>query len=303
MKRLLKYVEITTKITSTLPFILTLGYLYFTGTRIDPLKSAVFFAGMFLFDLTATAVNNYEDTKTNHQTLQFSRRVSFLIIVLLFLASVALGVFLVSLTDAAVLVLGMLCFGFGILYSWGPVPISRQPYGELFSGLFYGLLIPFILLYINRPEGTYFTYAWDLSAKSLTFHLELIPLLKVALFAVLPACLTANIMLANNICDLEKDILVKRYTLPYYIGKKALRLYAVLYYAAYASIVVMVLLKMVPALCLLTLLTFVPVQRNINIFMKRQEKSETFILSVKNFIMIISAQIAFVFIGALIGRL
>ncbi len=30
----------------------------------------------------------------------------------------------------------------------------------------------------------------------------------------------ANIMLANNICDLEEDIANKRHTLPYYIGKK-----------------------------------------------------------------------------------
>lgn len=41
--------------------------------------------------------------------------------------------------------------------------------------------------------------------------------------------LIANIMLANNTCDLEEDIRNHRYTLVYYIGKKnALKLYFVL---------------------------------------------------------------------------
>ena len=242
MKRFLKYVEITTKITSTLPFLLTLCYLFFAGRKIDPLKTIVFFAGMLLFDLTATAINNYEDTKTNHQSLQFSRRVSFFIIAILLTASMAMGILLVYLTDIVVLILGAICFAFGIIYSWGPVPIYRQPYGEFFSGLFYGLFIPFILLYINSPKGTYFTYTWDSATSILTFNLNIVSLLKVALFALLPACLTANIMLANNICDLEKDILVKRYTLPYYIGNKSLLLFELLYYIAYISIIIMVLL-------------------------------------------------------------
>lgn len=300
IRRFLKYVEITTKITSTLPFLLTLGYLLYSGVKIDPLKSSVFFAGMLLFDLTATAINNFEDTKTNHQTLQFSRKIAFWIIAALFLASTALGIYLVYLTDFVVLLLGVICFGFGVIYSWGPVPISRQPYGEFFSGLFYGLFIPFILLYINSPAATYFALAWDAGAASLTVRLNMLPLLKVALFAVLPACLTANIMLANNTCDLEKDILVKRYTLPYYIGRKALYLFAALYYAAYGSVVTLVLLKMAPPLCLLTLLTLVPVQKNINRFFKKQDKTQTFIVSVKNFVLIISAQILCVFIGALV---
>ena len=30
----------------------------------------------------------------------------------------------------------------------------------------------------------------------------------------------ANIMLANNICDVEEDIINNRFTLPYYLGKK-----------------------------------------------------------------------------------
>jgi 1,4-dihydroxy-2-naphthoate octaprenyltransferase len=66
-KRLLKYIEIQTKITNVLPFLMTLAYLFASGKHIDPLRTLVFFAGMFLFDLTATTINNYSDTKKNHQ--------------------------------------------------------------------------------------------------------------------------------------------------------------------------------------------------------------------------------------------
>lgn len=298
MKRLLKYVEITTKITSVFPFLLTLAYLFYIKAPIDPLKTVVYFAAMFIFDLTATTINNYEDTKTNHQTLQFPRKTALAITLTLFVISMSLGLYLVYLTDAVVLFLGFICFLFGVIYSWGPVPISRQPYGEIFSGLFYGLIIPFILLYINSPQGTYFSYAWDGAKMSLSLEINAIPLISALLLSVLPACLTANIMLANNTCDLEKDIIVKRYTLPYYIGRKALWLFAAIYYAAYASVLVMVISGILSPLCLLGFLTIIPVKRNINKFFKKQIKSETFIVSVQNFVIIISAHIILVFVSA-----
>jgi len=116
---------------------------------------------MFTFDLTTTAINNYIDTKTNEQILPFSRRAAFLIILLLFAVSAAAGILLVLFTDIVVLVVGALCFLCGILYTGGPVPISRQPLGELLSGIFYGLFIPFLILYINMPTGTFFDLGAD----------------------------------------------------------------------------------------------------------------------------------------------
>ena len=74
IKRFLKYVEIMTKITSTFTFLLTIAYLVYQKQTINWGLSILFFAGMFLFDLTTTAINNYIDSKNNHQTLQFDRR-------------------------------------------------------------------------------------------------------------------------------------------------------------------------------------------------------------------------------------
>ncbi|HHV50947.1 MAG TPA: UbiA family prenyltransferase [Clostridiales bacterium] len=288
VKRFLSYIEIKTKITSVFAFLMTLSYLFSVGQRVDFVKTLVFFLSMFLFDLTTTAINNYEDTKTNHQVLQFERRIAFIIIIVLFLAAAALGLYLAYITDVIVLLLGGLCFLCGVFYSFGPVSISRLPLGEVFSGFFYGFVIPFILLYINMPPSTYISYSF--SFKTIAFSFDVFQVLTVILLSVAPFCTTANIMLANNTCDLERDIEVKRYTLPYFIGRKrATWLFAGLYYLVYLSIILMVVLKILHPVCLLILLTLIPVQKNINIFLKEQDKATTFITAIKNYIIIMAA--------------
>lgn len=291
--------EIRTKITSVLTFLMTVAYLFYRKQRINSVLTLLFFASMFLFDLTTTAINNYVDTKTNGQALPFQRSTALSIIIVLFLLSAGLGLCLAYLTDVVVLLLGGLCFLCGVFYTYGPIPISRQPLGEIFSGLFYGLLIPFILLYINTPRGTYF--ALQVSGGTVSLTLQVLPVLSVLLLSVAPVCTTANIMLANNICDVEKDVLVKRYTLPYYLGRKALYLFAGLYYATYFATAAMVILKILSPVCLLSFLTVIPVQRNINRFMKKQEKAETFVISVKNFMIIMGANSFLIFVSGLLG--
>lgn len=296
--RFLSYVEIKTKITSTFAFLLALGYLLYTGQRIDWLRTLVFFGSMFVFDLTTTAINNYIDTKTNDQKLQFERKTALRIIYVLFVISAFLGIYLALITDIVVFLVGGACFLTGVLYTYGPVPISRQPLGEVMSGVFYGLFIPFLLLYINMPYGTFLTFepGWD----RIGLVLEVWPLISLLLLSVPPMCTTANIMLANNICDIEKDVKVKRYTLPYYLGKKALYLHAAIYYMAYISIIVMAALGILSPVCLLSLLTIIPVQRNINIFMKHQDKAVTFITAIKNYVLIMGSLTAAVFLSAII---
>jgi len=299
IKRFLKYVEIMTKITSTFTFLLTIAYLLYQKQTINWGLSILFFAGMFLFDLTTTAINNYIDSKNNHQTLQFDRRTALIIIYVLFGISTILGLTLAFLTDIVVLLVGGLCFLCGVFYTYGPVPISRMPLGEVFSGFFYGVLIPFIMVYINTPSGTYLSL--NVNFETINLSINVWPFVSLFLLSVIPFSVTANIMLANNICDLEKDIEVKRHTLPYYIGRKALYLFAGLYYLTYAAVVAMVVLKRLHPICLLSLISLIPVQKNINQFFKKQEKETTFICAIKNFIIIMSANILMIFISALIA--
>ena len=299
IKRFLGYVEIMTKITSTFAFLLTIAFLYYKDQPIKWGLTMLFFAAMFLFDLTTTAINNYIDTKTNSQTLQFKRSTALAIIIVLLGTSTLLALYLVYLTDIVVLLLGGLCFLCGILYTFGPVPISRQPWGEILSGIFYGFFIPFILLYINMPAGTYLTLAWNFQTVSI--DLQILPLFTVLILSVIPVCTTANIMLANNICDLEHDILVKRYTLPYYLGRKAaLWLFAVIYYGTYVAVIIMVILRILSPFCLLSLISLIPVQKNINIFFREQVKSRTFVMSIRNFIIIMGTDTALIFLSGLV---
>ncbi len=299
VNRFLGYVEIRTKITSIFAFLITIAYLGYLKQPVRWGLTMLFFASMFLFDLTTTAINNYIDTKNNHQELQFGRRTALIIIYVLFGSSTALGLSLAYATDIVILLLGGLCFLCGVSYTYGPVPISRQPLGEVMSGAFYGLLIPFILFYINMPKGTFLTLI--VNFKTISLDLQVMPFLSLLLFSVVPFCATANIMLANNICDLEKDIAVKRHTLPYYIGKKALYLFAGLYYAAYLATAVMAALGILSPICLLSLVTIIPVQRNINTFLRKQEKSTTFVAAIKNYVLIMGGNTLVIWISALVA--
>jgi 1,4-dihydroxy-2-naphthoate octaprenyltransferase len=277
---------------------MTVAFLLYEKQTIHWGLTLLFFAAMFLFDLTTTAINNYIDSRNNHQTLQFSRRTALVIIYILFAISAALGLYLAYLTDIVILLIGGLCFLCGVFYTYGPVPISRMPLGEVLSGAFYGLLIPFILLYINSPAGTYLSL--NVNFQTIFLELQVWPLITLVLLSIAPFSTTANIMLANNICDLEKDIAVKRHTLPYYIGHKALYLFAGLYYVTYAATIIMVIFSILHPVCLLSLATIIPVQKNINGFFKKQEKATSFIFAIKNFIIIMGVNSLMIFISAII---
>ncbi|QIK56860.1 UbiA family prenyltransferase [Erysipelothrix sp. HDW6A] len=284
MKTFLNYTEIQTKITSVLTFILTLGVLRFNRLPINWLVTGVFFAGMFLFDLTTTAINNYIDSKTNGQDIGYSRTQGKAIIFGMLAVSIGLGIYLVILSDLLILLVGMLCFGVGILYTWGPIPISRQPYGEIISGVMYGYFIPFIMIHANAP-GYLVSFAYYNG--TLTLGFEIVALIYFVIIFMTPTVLTASIMLANNTCDVEADVKVNRFTLPFYIGQKnAIRLLKLLYVSVYSSILVAVLLGVLPCLSLLTFVTIPRVIKDVNEFTKELKKHISFKYIIDAFIII-----------------
>jgi len=299
-EKFLSFIEIKTKITSVFAFLLAFAYLFYIKQPIDWLATSVFFASMFIFDLATTAINNYIDTKTNHQTLQFKRNHALVILLLLLATSTVLGIYLVVLTDIVVLFLGGICFLSGILYTFGPIPISRLPLGEIVSGLFYGFFIPFLMLYINMPEGTFLTFDFNTTLLAFNLRLYILPIITIILLSVAPVCSTANIMLANNICDLEKDVKVKRYTLPYYIRDKAIPLFAWIYYVTYIATILMVLFNILSPLVLLSLLNIFLVNKNIRQFYKVQNKETTFLVSIKNYIIIMGSNTLLIFLSGLL---
>jgi 1,4-dihydroxy-2-naphthoate octaprenyltransferase len=297
--RFFHFVEIQTKIASVTPFFTGVFYALYVYKKINGKSTVFFFIAMLLFDMATTAINNYIDARAAKTRVHFSNAVSLSIIVLFISVSAAIGLYLTFLHGIVVLFAGIICFGVGIFYTFGPAPISRTPYGEIFSGGVMGFLITFLAFFINTPENTF------IEIRSLfpviSIDIDVMTAVKLGLVSLPLVCGIANIMLANNICDVDRDVKISRFTLPYYIGSaKALRLFVILYYVAYGSILVSSVLRIIPVFCLLSLLSFIPVRKNIKLFEMRQIKSETFPLSGVNLLWIAIPYFLLIFAGCFI---
>ncbi|MEK5240196.1 1,4-dihydroxy-2-naphthoate polyprenyltransferase [Paenibacillus sp. FSL L8-0470] len=302
VKSFLRFVELPTKVASVIPFLLGSLYALYRFEDFYPLRFALMFVSLLSFDMATTAINNYYDFKkaakthgygyeTHNAIVHYKLKESTVVatIIILLVLAVGGGIALVSQTGLIIFLLGGLSFLIGILYSFGPIPISRMPLGELFSGLFMGFVIIFISAYIHSDQSVVtllFREDW------IDLHINFVEVLYLFWFSV-PAILgIAGIMLANNICDIEDDMENRRYTLPVYIGRSnALLLFKLLYYVSFLDLIVLLLLGVHPVLVVLLLLTLIPLRRNIALFSEKQEKATTFILAVKNFVLMSMARV------------
>lgn len=295
--RFLKLVEIHTKVASMIPFAVGSVYAVYRFDQFSWFHFALMLISLLSFDMATTAINNYIDYKkavkiTGYGYEEHNGIVKYRmkegtvlgIIFALLLVAVTTGVTLFVEVGWIILVLGTISFSIGILYSFGPIPISRMPLGEFFSGLFMGFVIILISTIIHVEEPSLLTIGILEGALQLEVHVkEFILLFLVSVPAILGI---ANIMLANNICDVEDDLANKRYTLPVYIGvPKALTLFRVMYYAAYLDVIFLLFLGVHPIILAVILLSMIPVNKNINRFIADPSKERTFPLSVQNFIL------------------
>jgi 1,4-dihydroxy-2-naphthoate octaprenyltransferase len=253
---------------------------------------------LLTFDMVTTAINNYYDYKNAKKTYGYNYekhnaivrdnlKESTVITTIFILLSIAIvfGILLVFNTNIIVLLIGILSFSIGILYSFGPVPISRTPFGELFSGFFMGFIIVLLSVYIHVYDQNILSLVYENGFINININIK--EIIYIFLISIPTMNGIANIMLANNICDIEDDIENRRYTLPIYIGKaKALKLFMFIYYIIYVDFIVLALLKEFSIVFLLSLITFIPVSKNIKIFLNRQSKKDTFVMSIKNFVLI-----------------
>ena len=140
---------------------------------------------------------------------------------------------------------GIICILISFLYSGGPKPISRTPFGEISSGIAMGFAIVLI---------TGFAWTRELS---LAF---LIPALPATL-------LVGSIMLTNNIRDIRNDENHGRRTLPIVLGRdRAISLMSITYIFNFIWIGAWIHLKVLPIPALLALIAIIPAFKTINIF-------------------------------------
>ncbi len=297
-KSFFRLVEIQTKAASMIPLLLGTMYALYRYNSFKSINFLYMLISLLCFDMATTAINNYIDYRkaqrthgygyeTHNAIVKYGLKepvVLTVIIALIILAS-AFGIMLFLNTGVIVLLLGLLSFAVGILYSFGPVPISRMPLGEVFSGFFMGFIIIFISVYIHIYNNGMFQVVYKNGM--LNVNVNIVELLYIFLISIPSISCIANIMLANNICDIEEDLENKRYTLPIYVGReRALKIFTGLYIAAFFSVITAVIVGAEPISCLLAIFSFTPVSKNIKAFYKLQTKKNTFGLSVKNFLFI-----------------
>lgn len=297
----LKLVEIQTKLASLFPFIIGVLFSWTYFGQVHWGYTGLFFVAMLIFDMTTTAINNYMDFKkakddTYKQEVNIigeeniSQKLVATLIWFMLGISAVIGFYLSYQTGWVLFVLGGLCCLIGVFYTFGPVPLSRMPLGEVFSGVTMGFGIFLITCYINAFDLNFLRIVISDWQFAMTGDLK--QLLAIFL-ASLPMVFTiANIMLANNLCDLDQDIKNHRYTLPYYIGRKSgLRLFNTLMYGCYVVIILGVATRVYPWPVLVTLGTLPLIMKQVKAFNGKQVKRETFVVSIKNLVIFNSALI------------
>lgn len=285
-------VELQTKVASVFPFLYVLViYLYaYDDYQFKLLVTILFFISMLCLDMATTVLNHLagfsheqdmsiHDQKLIEQMNQLGLSQSFNRKLLLTLILVGLGSGLVValLSNIMVVLIGVVCVFVAIAYSYGPIPLKNTCLGELASGLTMGFLIPLAFLFSQDSS----LFIINLTPTVLTLNLGSI--IQWTIILLVPTFAIANIMLANNICDMKKDAINGRLTLPLITGKQiALSLWAGLYIASYLIIIGLIVTGLVPKPVIYGLITIPLVVVNTSRFISRPVKSRTFKYAVFN---------------------
>lgn len=300
IKIFFELVEIKAKTASVLPFLIGLCYSYYHYGQIHLGYVAIYFIAMFIFNMAVDILDNYNDFKNATDVHDYKEKTNVIgrenlslvtirwMIISMILFSAGLGIWLASQVGWPLLWMGLYCYLVGIFYSSGPRPLSSLPLGEFFSGFTMGMMIALITVYLNASD----IFQWQAQE-----------LLNIAVIALPNTMWIANLMLANNICDLEEDQNNNRYTLVHYLGKpKALKLFVLLNAIALISIGASVLLKIAPVTVLLSYLIVPFIWKQTNIFLQKQEKLVTFSTAIKILAIGSTVQVLTYFIGIIFVR-
>lgn len=275
----LELVEFKAKTASVLPFFIGICFSLYNFHKLHLVLVLLYFIAMFIFNMAVDILDNYNDY--NHATEihdyrektniigreNLDLKLVFRMMVGMIIVSALIGIGLSLVVGWPFLLMGLFCYGVGIFYSSGPKPLSSLPLGEVFSGLTMGFMITILCVYLN----TYEVFQWNFSNLSKIFLISLPNTLWIA-----------NLMLANNICDLEEDEMNNRFTLVHYLGKqRSIQLFIGMNIAALLAILFSVLIRIAPWTTLGTFLVAPFIYKQVQIFLTKQVKRETFICAVK----------------------
>lgn len=291
-------VELKAKTASVFPFLLGICYSWYNYHSLNILYVFIYFVAMFIFNMAVDILDNYMDYHNATDLHDYKEETNIIgreglslslvrnIMISFIVISASMGIYLASKTSWVVLWLGIISYSVGIFYSAGPKPLSSLPVGEVASGLAMGYVIPLICVYLNVYDVQSFT--WPFAGAVFVMALP-------AVFAI------ANLMLANNTCDLEEDLLNNRRTLVAYIGKPAaINLFWFLAITPFVVATLAVFTKLIPWTVLGIWLIFPIIWKNTSQFARRQNKLTTFPLAIKNLALTVMLYAVLFVIGAVL---
>ena len=204
-------VELKTKLISVSTFLLASLYAASAATPSIG-RLTLLFVAVLAVDMGTTAFNSFFDYVRNVDNRLFTIERdkvlvyegvapghALIVSVSLYAVAAVAGLLLAFAVGWWVIAAGAISMIIGFLYTGGPIPISRTPFGELFAGGFLGGVL---FLVIVGALGA--------------------PVDRQALFAALPSTLLiASVLTVNNTCDRRGDIEAGRRTLSIVIGGAA----------------------------------------------------------------------------------
>ena len=207
------------------PTILGAAFSYYAfgaarGTGLAIFHTVLIFLAVVTAQIVANLWNEYKDFKSGLDAGQkignagsitrgaITPELIVTMIKVLMVVPIIIGAYLSATITWYYVPAGFVCILISFLYSGGPKPISRTPFGEISSGIAMGFAIVLIT-----------GYAWT---RDLSLAL-LIP-------AIPSTLLVGSIMLTNNIRDIRNDESHGRRTLPIVLGReRALSLMSIMY--------------------------------------------------------------------------
>ena len=233
------------------PTILGASFSYYTfgaarGTGLAIFHTILIFLAVVTAQIVANLWNEYKDFKSGLDAGQkvgnagsitrgaITPELIVTMIKVLMVVPIIIGAYLSATITWYYVPAGFVCILISFLYSGGPKPISRTPFGEISSGIAMGLAIVLIT-----------GYAWT---RELSLAL-LIP-------AIPSTLLVGSIMLTNNIRDIRNDESHGRRTLPIVLGReRALSLMSIMYIFNFIWIVAWIIVGHMTWFSLLAFLT------------------------------------------------
>lgn len=292
-KQFLDLVEIRVVIPSVAPLLVGLVYSQWQYARLNWLNAGLLIVATISVHLAVNTFNRYEDAKRQKENAYLReaaagevishRQVRQVALALGIIAAIA-GVAVALRTDYVTWVIGIVSFLIGYLYSAGPKPITNTPFGEIVSGLTMGYFIFVAQVYVN-------TRMTPMPSVLLQWFVVSFPL----------TVFIAEIMLANNIADHDEDEANARHTLVHYIGVSAAkRLYLFAALLAFAEVVVTTLVGWLPVTSYALVMLLPLVMRHARGFIANPVKRDTFILAIKNLVIVMLGMTVTILAGLLI---